>query len=134
MSWFKKPKRKIIIYPESNNINNIPQSWLNENNTLRIKLAQMTRLRRNPSWGATNSENDPRNMAYELQENIKKIIKERRNLEKRSSLCQRITRGVSRWLPCGDYNKLDHNERMARKARNGRKTRKIRKVKTHTKD
>jgi len=124
MSWLEKPKRKIIIYPEGNNINNIPQSWLNENNTLRIKLAQMTRLRRNPNWGSTNSGNDPRNMAWELQQNIKQIIKKKRNLEKRSSLCQKITRGVSRWLPCSNYTKVNYNERKARKTRKIRKAKK----------
>ena len=127
MSWLEKSKRKIIIYPEGNNINNIPQSWLNENSTLRIKLAQMTRLRRNPTWGNTNSGNDPRNMAWELQQNIKQIIKKKRDLEKRSSLCQKITRGVSRWLPCGNYTKVNHNERNTRKTRKVRKVRKTRK-------
>ena len=110
---------------ESNIINTIPQNWLNKNNTLRAKVAQMKRLRRNPQWGIVNLGNDPDKMAKDLEQNIKQIIKRKRNLGKRSSLCQRITQGVRRWLPCGDYNKVNND------ARNSRKTRKIRRLKSH---
>lgn len=109
---------------ESESINTIPQNWLNKNNTLRAKVAQMKRLRRNPQWGIVNLGNDPHKMANDLEQNIKQIIKRKRDLRKRSNLCQRITQGVRRWLPCGDYSKVNND------ARNSRKTRKIR-IKSH---
>jgi hypothetical protein len=127
MSWLEKSKRKIIIYPEGNNIKTIPQNWLNKNNTLRAKVAQLQRLRKNPQWGVVDLGNDPHEMANDLEQNIKQIIKKKRDLEKRSSLCQKITRGVSRWLPCGNYTKVNHNERNTRKTRKVRKVRKTRK-------
>jgi hypothetical protein len=105
---------------ESNIIKTIPQNWLNKNNTLRAKVAQLQRLRKNPQWGVVDLGNDPHEMANDLEQNIKQIIK-----RKHSSLCQRITQGVRRWLPCGDYSKVNPNERKKRK------TRKIRRVKTH---
>ena len=119
----EKPKTKLIIYPEGEKFNTIPQSWLNENSILRTKLAQMTRIRKNPKW-VSNSRNNARNMEWELQQNIQQIIKERRALEKRSGLCQRVTRGVRRWLPCGNYSQVDNNKRIARKTRKISKSRK----------
>ena len=119
----EKPKTKLIIYPEGENFNTIPQRWLKENNILRTKLAQMTRIRKNPQW-VGNSQNNAREIAWELQQNIQQIIKERRALEKRSDLCQRITRGVRRWLPCGNYSQVDNNKRIARKTRKVSKLRK----------
>jgi hypothetical protein len=106
---------------ESNIIKTIPQNWLNKNNTLRAKVAQLQRLRKNPQWGVVDLGNDPHEMANDLEQNIKQIIK-----RKRSNLCQRITQGVRRWLPCSDYSKVNHDERKKRKTR---KTRKIRRVK-----
>jgi hypothetical protein len=112
--------QKTFFYP-TGNFNSIPEKWLNDDD-LRVKLAQMERLETNPNWAIINSVNNIDNMKYTLESNIKELIQRKRSLGKRQpSLCRKITRGVSRWLPCGSYSKVNYNERKTRKTRKQRK-------------
>jgi hypothetical protein len=115
--------QKTFFYPTGNS-NSIPEKWLKDDD-LRVKLAQMERLETNPNWAIINSENNIVNMKYTLERNIKELIQRKRSLGKRQkSLCGKITRGVSRWLPCRNYSQINHNERKRRKVRKTRKQRK----------
>uniref|UniRef100_A0A6C0BI80 Uncharacterized protein n=1 Tax=viral metagenome TaxID=1070528 RepID=A0A6C0BI80_9ZZZZ len=115
--------QKVFFYPRGD-FNSIPEKWLKDDD-LRVKLAQMERLKTNPNWAIVNSENNIANMKYTLERNIKELIQRKRSLGKRqSSLCGKITRGARRWLPCGSYSEVDHNERKTRKIRKNRKQKK----------
>jgi len=136
--------RKVLIrYPFGRLTNEIPESWLNEDNKLRVDIAAMHRLRdmrpgtgRSLNWAITNdmiglSDANKRsvieNEQEELQNSIMEKIQKKREAEhnpfltsRPKSFCRRVSNGVRK---CFGYPPSNNhaNRSRTRKARKHRK-------------